>query len=159
MQASPAMPNNSVAPAPSEAGAMDGKPKKKGFVRRMLNNRNGWVKRFARQDLPGWSPIITAKMVVLFYLLSALILLPLGGAILAASLGVKEYSVRPQLMFLVHHRVPDAGPFHATGYRKGPDCGLNKQRPPGSSAERRSGMTIRATSRARQHSPRRRSTD
>ena len=101
MQSSPAMANNSVAPAPSEAAAMDSKPKKKGLVRSLLNNRNGWVKRFARQDLPGWSPIITAKMVVLFYLLSAIILLPLGGAILGASLNVKEYSVRPSPMVLV----------------------------------------------------------
>ena len=105
MQSSPAMANNSVAPAPapSEAAMNDSKPKKKGFIRRMLNNRDGWVKRFARQDLPGWSPIITAKMVVLFYLLSALILLPLGGAILAASLNVKEYSVRPSPMAPLYH--------------------------------------------------------
>ncbi len=91
------MANNSVAPAPtpSQAAMNDSRPKKKGFIGRMLSNRDGWVKRFARQDLPGWSPIITAKLVVLFYLLSALILLPLGGAILAASINVKEYSVRP----------------------------------------------------------------
>ena len=129
MQSSPAMPNNSVAPAPSESGAMDGKPKKKGFVRRMLNNRNGWVKRFARQDLPGWSPIITAKMVVLFYLLSALILLPLGGAILGASLGVKEYSVRLQLMLLAHYIVPDAAVFRSSAATVGSARGKVQQRP------------------------------
>ena len=98
MQSDPAMANNSVAPAPSEATTMEAKPKKRGAIGRLMKNNNTWLKRFARQDLPGWSPIITAKMVVLFYLLSALILLPLGGAILGASLGVKEYSVRPSPM-------------------------------------------------------------
>lgn len=112
MQSSPAMANNSVAPAPapSQAATNDSRPKKKGFMQRMMSNRNGWVKRFARQDLPGWSPIITAKLVVLFYLLSALILLPLGGAILAASLNVKEYSVRPLPMAPRYH-----GSLHQTG--------------------------------------------
>ena len=61
----------------------------------MTQNQNRWHKRFARQQLPGWSPIITAKSVVFFYFLAGLILLPLGVAILLASLNVVEYKVQP----------------------------------------------------------------
>lgn len=55
---------------------------------------NSWHARFVKQQLPGYSPIITGNRVLAFFLCATLILIPLGAAILAASLGVVEYKIR-----------------------------------------------------------------
>ena len=50
--------------------------------------------RFVHQELRGYSPIMTGNRVLSFFLLATLILIPLGAAILAASLSVVEYKGR-----------------------------------------------------------------
>ena len=50
--------------------------------------------RFVHQELQGYSPIITGNRVLAFFLVATIILIPLGAAILAASLSVTEYKVR-----------------------------------------------------------------
>lgn len=50
--------------------------------------------RFVHQELSGYSPIMTGNRVLGFFLLATLILIPLGAAILAASLSVVEYKGR-----------------------------------------------------------------
>ena len=62
-------------------------PKKK-------NGRDRAWNRFVHQELTGYSPIMTGNRVLAFFLLATLILIPLGAAILAASLGVVEYKAR-----------------------------------------------------------------
>ncbi|DBB12141.1 hypothetical protein WJX82_010754 [Trebouxia sp. C0006] len=62
-------------------------PKKK-------NGRDRAWNRFVHQELTGYSPIMTGNRVLGFFLLATLILIPLGAAILAASLGVVEYKAR-----------------------------------------------------------------
>ena len=51
-------------------------------------------KRFVHQELAGYSPIKTGHRVLALFLVAAIILIPLGAAILAASLSVVEYKVR-----------------------------------------------------------------
>ena len=51
-------------------------------------------KRFVHQELQGYSPIITGNRVLAFFLVATIVLIPLGAAILAASLSVTEYKVR-----------------------------------------------------------------
>lgn len=62
--------------------------------RKGSENSNGWHARFVRQELKGYSPIITGNRVLAFFIVATIILIPLGAAILAASLGVVEYKVR-----------------------------------------------------------------
>lgn len=62
-------------------------PKKK-------NGRDRAWNRFVHQELTGYSPIMTGNRVLAFFLLATLILIPLGAAILAASLGVVECKAR-----------------------------------------------------------------
>ena len=50
--------------------------------------------RFVHQELRGYSPIMTGNRVLAFFLVATIILIPLGAAILAASLSVTEYKVR-----------------------------------------------------------------
>lgn len=50
--------------------------------------------RFVRQEVPGYSPIITGNRVLAFFICATVILIPLGAAILAASLGVVEHKLR-----------------------------------------------------------------
>lgn len=50
--------------------------------------------RFVHQELKGYSPIMTGNRVLAFFLVATIILIPLGAAILAASLSVTEYKVR-----------------------------------------------------------------
>lgn len=64
-------------------------PRRKGS-----QNSNGWHARFVRQELKGYSPIITGNRVLAFFIVATIVLIPLGAAILAASLGVVEYKVR-----------------------------------------------------------------
>lgn len=61
--------------------------------KRWLHGKNSWFARFARQDLRGWTPILSARFVVFAYLLAAVVLLLLGIAILVASLNVQQHSV------------------------------------------------------------------
>ncbi len=58
------------------------------------NGRDRAWQRFVHQELSGYSPIMTGNRVLAFFFLATLILIPLGGAILGASLGVVEYKVR-----------------------------------------------------------------
>ncbi len=71
-----------------------GRVQQEGRFKRWLHGKNSWFSRFARQDLKGWTPILSAPFVVASYLLAAAVLLPLGIAILVASLNVQEYRVR-----------------------------------------------------------------
>lgn len=50
--------------------------------------------RFVHQELKGYSPIMTGNRVLAFFLLATIVLIPLGAAILAASLSVTEYKIR-----------------------------------------------------------------
>lgn len=50
--------------------------------------------RFVHQELKGYSPIMTGNRVLAFFLVATVILIPLGAAILAASLSVTEYKIR-----------------------------------------------------------------
>jgi hypothetical protein len=67
--------------------------KQKGY-KRWLHGKNSWFGKFARQDLPGWTPILSARFVVFAYLLAAIVLLPLGIAVLVSSLNIQEHKVR-----------------------------------------------------------------
>ena len=58
------------------------------------DGRDRAYKRFVHQELAGYSPIMTGNRVLAFFLVAAVILIPLGAAILAASLSVVEYKVR-----------------------------------------------------------------
>lgn len=62
--------------------------------RKGSGNKNGWHSRFVRQEIPGYSPIITGNRVLAFFICATIILIPLGAAILAASLGVVEHKIR-----------------------------------------------------------------
>lgn len=62
--------------------------------RKRSENKNGWHSRFVRQEIPGYSPIITGNRVLAFFICATIILIPLGAAILAASLGVVEHKIR-----------------------------------------------------------------
>lgn len=59
--------------------------------------------RFAQQELRGWSPIPTPRALVLYFLAVAIACAALGGALLAASLGVVAVTAR----------YDDAGPLSA----------------------------------------------
>ena len=50
--------------------------------------------RFAQQELAGWSPVITAKVVVIYFFAVACVCVALGVPVLVASLGVVQYTVR-----------------------------------------------------------------
>ena len=50
--------------------------------------------RFVHQELQGYSPIMTGNRVLAFFLVATVLLIPLGAAILAASLSVTEYKIR-----------------------------------------------------------------
>lgn len=81
-------------PVPEDGSATSGPPpKKQGRFKNWLHGKNGWFARFARQDLHGFTPIISSKFVIMVYLLSGVVLLPLGIAILVASINVQEYRV------------------------------------------------------------------
>ena len=56
--------------------------------------KSKFYRRFAEQELKGWSPIITGDAVVLYFLIVASVCVALGVPILLASLNVKEYTVR-----------------------------------------------------------------
>jgi hypothetical protein len=51
-------------------------------------------RRFAQQELKGWSPIITGNVVVLYFLAVAVVCIALGVPILKAALDVDEYEIR-----------------------------------------------------------------
>ena len=53
-----------------------------------------FYKRFAQQELWGWSPIITGNVVVIYFLLVAVVCIALGVPILVASIQVKEVKAR-----------------------------------------------------------------
>ena len=46
------------------------------------------------RDLQGWSPVITAKVVVTYFFVVAAVCVALGVPVLVASLGIVQYSVR-----------------------------------------------------------------
>jgi hypothetical protein len=50
--------------------------------------------RFAQQELAGWSPVVTAKAVVIYFFVVACVCVALGVPVLIASLGIVQYSVR-----------------------------------------------------------------
>ena len=50
--------------------------------------------RFAQQELAGWSPVVTAKAVVIYFFVVAAVCVALGVPVLIASLGIVQYSVR-----------------------------------------------------------------
>lgn len=56
--------------------------------------KSKFYKRFAQQELWGWSPIITGNVVVIYFLLVAVVCIALGVPILVASIGVKELTAR-----------------------------------------------------------------
>lgn len=65
-------------------------------VRRRSNSADqdsAW-NRFVHQELKGYSPIMTGNRVLAFFLVATVLLIPLGAAILAASLSVTEYKIR-----------------------------------------------------------------
>lgn len=92
-QPSPAPPQQ---PAPA--------PKRKGY-KRWLRGKNSWFAKFARQELPGWTPILSARFVVFAYLLAAVVLLPLGIAVLVASVGIQEHKVNSASFNLINRRI------------------------------------------------------
>ena len=59
--------------------------------------------RFAQQELSGWSPIITPRGLVAYFLVAGVLCAAAGGALLAATLSVVEASAR----------YDNAGPFGA----------------------------------------------
>jgi len=59
--------------------------------------------RFAQQELSGWSPIITPRGLVAYFLIAGVLCAAAGGALLAATLSVVEASAR----------YDDVGPFGA----------------------------------------------
>ena len=65
-----------------------------GEGREAERKRSGWYLRFARQELRGWSPILKGRVVVLYLLAVAVLLIALGVPILTASTGIVEYYVR-----------------------------------------------------------------
>ena len=56
--------------------------------------RRRWYLRFARQQLDGWSPILTGNLVVGYLLATAVVCFALGLPILLASTGLAHHSVR-----------------------------------------------------------------
>lgn len=81
-------------PVPQDGSAPPGPPpRKQSRFKNWLHGKNGWFARFARQDLHGFTPIISSRFVILVYLIAGVILLPLGIAILVASLNVQEHKV------------------------------------------------------------------
>ena len=58
------------------------------------DERSHFHRRFAQQDLQGWSPVITAKVVVTYFFVVAAVCVALGVPVLVASLGIVQYSVR-----------------------------------------------------------------
>ena len=60
---------------------------------RRAGHDSAW-NRFVHQELKGYSPIMTGNRVLAFFLVATLVLIPLGAAILAASLSVTEHKVR-----------------------------------------------------------------
>jgi hypothetical protein len=61
---------------------------------RKKKKKSRFYRRFAQQDLRGWSPIISANGVVLYFLLVSVLCIALGIPVLLASLHVTEYKVR-----------------------------------------------------------------
>ena len=58
------------------------------------HKKSRFYKRFAQQELKGWSPVITANAVVIYFFLASVVCLALGIPILLASLHVVEYKAR-----------------------------------------------------------------
>lgn len=56
--------------------------------------KSKFYRRFAQQELKGWSPIITGNVVVLYFLAVAVVCIALGVPILKAALDVDEYKIR-----------------------------------------------------------------
>lgn len=56
--------------------------------------KSRFYRRFAQQELKGWSPIITGNVVVLYFLAVAVVCIALGVPILKAALDVDEYEIR-----------------------------------------------------------------
>ena len=88
-------------PAVEQHPAQAPPPPKDSRLKRFLHGKNGWFSKFARQDLPGWTPILSANFVVTVYMLAGIVLLPLGIAILVASLNVQEHRVRHHVAALI----------------------------------------------------------
>ena len=70
---------------PQPAGEVNGKKKKK---------KSRFYRRFAQQELKGWSPIITGNVVVIYFFLVTLLCIALGIPILKASTDVVQFKVR-----------------------------------------------------------------
>ena len=70
-----------------EEGSQHGSKQKK-------KQKSRFYKRFAQQELRGWSPVITADAVVIYFFLVSIVCLALGIPILLASLHVVEYKAR-----------------------------------------------------------------
>lgn len=58
------------------------------------HNKSRFYRRFAQQELAGWSPIITGNVVVIYFFIIGVVCIALGVPILLAALGVTEYKVR-----------------------------------------------------------------
>ena len=56
--------------------------------------KKGYHKRFAQQELWGWSPIITGNVVVVYFFAAGVLCLALGVPILLASLRIVEVKAR-----------------------------------------------------------------
>ncbi|BDA48170.1 ALA-interacting subunit 5 [Coccomyxa sp. Obi] len=56
--------------------------------------KSKFYRRFAQQELKGWSPIITGNVVVLYFLAVAVVCIALGVPILKAALDVHEHEIR-----------------------------------------------------------------
>lgn len=87
----------SVGPA-STSGASS-EPRKK----KPKQPKPSLFQRFAQQELSGWSPIITPRGLVAYFLIAGVLCAAAGGALLAATLSVVEASAR----------YDNAGPFGA----------------------------------------------
>lgn len=70
---------------PHPVGDVHGKRKK---------GKSKFYRRFAQQELKGWSPIITGNVVVIYFFLVTLLCIALGIPILKASMDVVEFKVR-----------------------------------------------------------------
>ncbi len=80
-------------PSPEAVQSGQAPAPKSSRFKRWLHGKNSWFARFARQDLRGWTPILSANFVVFAYLLAGVVLLPIGIAVLVSSLNVQEHRV------------------------------------------------------------------
>lgn len=79
---------------PALAGSQTTNPPRKGRMKSWLTHKDSWPARFARQDLHGFTPIISSRFVIVVYMLAGLVLLPIGIAALISSLNIQEHKIR-----------------------------------------------------------------